>query len=83
MDQLDYVALALRAEGRAEASDSSEIADCWRKLAETYWLMAGQPRQEEQAPVNASGKQEKRSSPRATPGGRMRSSLHHVRSQGT
>jgi hypothetical protein len=41
VDQLDYVAMALRAEQRAEVSDSSEIADCWRKLAETYWLLAG------------------------------------------
>jgi hypothetical protein len=41
VDQLDYVALALHAEGRAEVSDSSEIADSWRKLAETYRLLAG------------------------------------------
>jgi hypothetical protein len=37
----DYVALALRAEERAEVADSSEVADCWRKLAETYRLLAG------------------------------------------
>jgi hypothetical protein len=41
VDQLDYVALALRAEERAEVADSSDIADCWRRLAETYWLLAG------------------------------------------
>jgi hypothetical protein len=37
----DYVALALRAEERAEVADSPEIADTWRKIAETYRLLAG------------------------------------------
>ena len=41
VDQLDYVALALRAEERAEVSDSYEIANCWRNIAETYRLLAG------------------------------------------
>ena len=58
MDQLDYVALALRAEERAEVADSSDIADCWRQLAETYWLLAGHLAKKDRQ-VNTPGKQEK------------------------
>jgi hypothetical protein len=52
----DYVALALRAERRAEASDSSDIADCWRKLAETYWLLAGHLAMKDRLQTNGKSK---------------------------
>jgi hypothetical protein len=58
VDQSDYVALALRAERRSEASDCSEIADCWRKLAQTYWLLAGQLAGKDRMRTNGKSKDE-------------------------
>ena len=42
MHHPDYEARAIQAEDQAERSVTREMADGWRRLAESYWMLARQ-----------------------------------------